>query len=71
MAKILLEEISSEKVRNQPLRELIEMLQQGHRHGIDPLKMTPDTAQRFQVKDEWVHHTDYHDHHNDHSDYCD
>ena len=71
----LLDKISEERVMNPHLKGLIEILKRGEKQGIDPLHLTPETAQISQGR--WDHHSDHTDYnaHEDtappHGDYCD
>lgn len=77
MAKdTLIEKIDIDKIGNPHLRRLIEIIKQGCRDGVDPLCLTPETAQ-ISPQGKWHHHTDHTDYtdHTDtkpsHGDYCD
>lgn len=76
MKKRLIDEIDAESINNAHLKELIGYLKKGLINDIDPLTLTPETAQISNGS--WNHHKDHTDYteksHKDsspHSDYCD
>ncbi len=73
----LIDKLDPEKIGNPHLKKLVQHLKMGVLADVDPLQITPETAQRFQ---RWNHHTDHRDYqqHSDysntgpsHGDYCD
>ncbi|MAH50899.1 hypothetical protein CMI37_34100 [Candidatus Pacearchaeota archaeon] len=66
----LLNKIPEGSIENKPLRELVATLREGEAAGIDPLRMTPDSAQQFQsAKKGPKPSPKKHPQHTDHTDY--
>jgi hypothetical protein len=76
----LLKEIKTKNIRNKPLRDLVNDLRKNINAGINPIRMTPPSAQMpqgdYSAGPGHTDHTDYSAHKDSspgpaHGDYCD
>lgn len=67
----LIDEMNVGEISNLHLRSLVTHLKEKFAAGIDPLALTPETAQITPEKWHHTDHTDYSDYTPPHGDYCD